>query len=81
MSFIKNLFLTNRFFFIVAILTGCMMLSYAFPFLFAVVKTSCILFAVLVLIDTILLYNGSVAVTAKRDVPSVLSTRPALNFL
>lgn len=73
MNFIKNLFLTNRFFLIAAILTGCMMLSYAFPFLFAVVKTSCILFAVLVLMDTILLYNGSVAVTAERDVPPVLS--------
>jgi uncharacterized protein (DUF58 family) len=73
MNFIKNLFLTNRFFFVVAILTGGMMLSYAFPFLFAVVKTGCILFAVLILIDTILLYNGSVNVTAERDVPSVLS--------
>lgn len=73
MNFIKNLFLTNRFFFVVAILTGGMMLSYAFPFLFALVKTGCILFAVLVLIDIILLYNRSVVVTAERDVPSVLS--------
>lgn len=73
MSFIKNLFLTNRFFFVVAILTAGMMLSYAFPFLFAFVKTGCILFAVLILIDIILLYNRSVAVTAERDVPSVLS--------
>ena len=73
MNFIKNLFLTNRFFYVVAILTGGMMLSYAFPFLFAVVKTGCILFAVLILIDIILLYNGSAVVTAERDVPSVLS--------
>ncbi len=73
MNFIKNLFLTNRFFLVVAILTGGMMLSYAFPFLFAFVKTGCILFAVLILIDTILLYNRSVVITAERDVPSVLS--------
>ena len=73
MNFIKNLFLTNRFFFVVAILTAGMMLSYAFPFLFAFVKTGCILFAVLILIDIILLYNRGVAVTAERDVPSVLS--------
>lgn len=73
MNFIKNLFLTNRFFLVVAILTGGMMLSYAFPFLFAFVKTGCILFAVLVLIDSILLYNRSVVVTAERDVPAVLS--------
>ncbi|MFD0999218.1 DUF58 domain-containing protein [Ohtaekwangia kribbensis] len=73
MNFIKNLFLTNRFFFIVAILTGGMMLSYAFPFLFAFVKTGCILFAVLILIDILLLYNRSVVVTTERDVPSVLS--------
>ena len=68
MNFIKNLFLTNRFFFVVAILTGGMMLSYAFPFLFAFVKTGCILFAVLILIDILLLYNRSVVVTAERDV-------------
>jgi uncharacterized protein (DUF58 family) len=73
MSFIRNLFLTNRFFYIAATLTGAMMLAYAFPFLFAVVKTGCILFAVLCIIDTILLYNKSVVVSVERDIPSVLS--------
>lgn len=73
MSFIRNFFLTNRFFSAVAVLTATMMLSYAFPFLFAVVKTGCILFLVIVLIDVVLLYNRSVVIVVERETPPVMS--------
>jgi uncharacterized protein (DUF58 family) len=49
------------------------MLGYAFPFLLAIVKTSCILFAVLCCVDALLLYNKSIIVEVTRDVPPVLS--------
>jgi uncharacterized protein (DUF58 family) len=73
MNFIKNLFLTNRFFFVLATLVITTMPSYAFPFLFAVAKTGCVLLIVLFFIDGILLYNKSVRVLVQREVPSVLS--------
>src|SRR5687767_3365291 len=73
MNFIKNLFLTNRFFYVMAALVITTMLSYAFPFLFAIAKTGCVLFIVLCFIDAILLFNKSVRVSVTREIPSVLS--------
>ena len=69
----KNLFLTNRFFYGVSLLILCMLLSYPFPFLFAFAKTAGVLYAVIAIIDVILLYNKSVNVVIKRETPSVLS--------
>jgi uncharacterized protein (DUF58 family) len=73
MNFIKNIFLTNRFFYVMGIFVLTTMLSYAFPFLFAIVKTSCILFALLCGIDLLLLYNKRVMITVERETPSVFS--------
>jgi uncharacterized protein (DUF58 family) len=73
MNFIRNLFVTNRFFFIMGALTLAMMLSYAFAFLLPVVKTGFMLFVVLCLVDIILLYNRRVEVSVKRDIAPVLS--------
>jgi uncharacterized protein (DUF58 family) len=73
MNFIKNLFLTNRFFYVMGALAITMMLSYAFPFLLPVVQTCSVLFAVLGIIDTILLYNKSVRVEVQRETPPVMS--------
>lgn len=69
----KNLYLTNRFFFVMSCIIIVMMLSYAFPALMAIAQTALILHGVLCLIDVILLYNGRVKFEADRDVPTVLS--------
>jgi uncharacterized protein (DUF58 family) len=73
MKFVKNFFVTHRFFYCMAAFIAVMMLSYAFPFLLPLVKTCCALFLVLCLIDTVLLYNRSVVVSATRETPPVLS--------
>jgi len=69
----KNIFLSNRFYYALALLIAVMMLSYAFPLLLAFAKTGCILFALVVAIDVVLLFNRSIVVLIKRDTPSVLS--------
>src|SRR5690349_11129591 len=73
MNFVRNIFLTNRFFLIMACLIMVMIFSYAFPFLFAVVKTGCILLLVLMFIDALLMYSKNKMITAIRETPSVLS--------
>ncbi len=73
MRAIKNLFLTNRFFYGMALLIAVMMLSYAFPFLFPLVQTGCILYAVIVLVDALLLFNRNTNVIIKRETPPILS--------
>jgi uncharacterized protein (DUF58 family) len=69
----KNLFLTNRFFYGIACLIAIMLLSYPFPSLFPIAKTACILYAVVALLDIVLLYNKSISVLIDRDAPAVLS--------
>jgi uncharacterized protein (DUF58 family) len=73
MSVLKNTFLTNRFFYVMAFLTIIMTMSYAFPFLLAVAKTGLVLFFVLIAIDSLLLYNKSVTLKIDRETPAVLS--------
>src|SRR5688572_4596319 len=73
MQRIKNLFLTNRFFYAVSLLIAGLILSYPFPFFFPYAKTGCILFALVIAIDAILLFNRTVKIEAKRKTPSVLS--------
>lgn len=73
MKFLKNLFLTNRFFLVMAFIIMASIFSYAFPVLFILVKTSCALLFVLCCVDLAILYNRNVIVVASRDVPPVLS--------
>ncbi len=73
MAFIKNLFVTTRFFSVMGGLTAAMMLSYGFPFLLPFVKTGIILFLVICLIDVVLLFNRSVGVSVQRETTPVLS--------
>ena len=73
MKFLKNFFLTNRFFLAMGILTAMLMASYAFPAVFAVAKTSAVVFTVVFLLDVLLLHNRSIKVDVERDVPQVLS--------
>lgn len=73
MNLLKNLFLTPRFFLIAACLTAAMMVSYALPIIFPLVKIGCLVFAVFVAIDCLLLFSKNVAVDMSRETPPVLS--------
>jgi len=73
MRAIKNLFLTNRFFYGMACLIAAMMLSYAFPFLFPFVETGGILYALIVMVDVLLLFNKNTRVRIQRETPPVFS--------
>ena len=69
----KNLFLTNRFFLGTSALIVIMMLSYPFPSLLSVAKTSLILYGVVVVIDILLLYSRNMKISMHRETPAVLS--------
>jgi uncharacterized protein (DUF58 family) len=69
----KNLFLTTRFFYGMAMLIACMLLSYTFPFLLPFVQTASILYGVVSLIDIALLYNKGINIVVTRETPPVLS--------
>jgi uncharacterized protein (DUF58 family) len=73
MNVFRNLFLANRFYYGASIMIAFFILSYPFPFLLPIAKTALVLFAVVVLIDIVLLYNRRVIVEVKRKAPSVLS--------
>jgi uncharacterized protein (DUF58 family) len=73
MTLLKNLFVTNRFFYCMAGLTLAMMLSYPFPFLLPVVKTGLVMLLTLCVIDCALLFNKRVKVRVKRETTPVLS--------
>src|SRR5687767_10573023 len=73
MSFIRNLFVTDRFFYAMASLTLAMMLSYAFSALFPLVSTLLFVFALICIVDIALLFNRKVRVSADREMSGVLS--------
>ncbi len=73
MKAIRDLFVTARFFYIMAALIAGMTLSYPFPFLLPVVKTAFVVVGVVCLADGLLLFSRRVAVTARRETPSVFS--------
>jgi uncharacterized protein (DUF58 family) len=73
MGFIKNFFLTSRFFYAMGCIIALMMLSYGFPMLLPIAKTVGVVFFVVCLVDTMLLFNKGIRVEAERDVSPVLS--------
>ena len=73
MKFFKSLFLTPRFFYGASCLITGMILSYPFPFLLPFAKAGCIIYAVIVAIDVILLFNNTIKIDIRRLTPSVLS--------
>src|SRR5688500_9836879 len=73
MKFIRNVFLTNRFFYVMGALALCMMLSYGFPFLLPIVMSSFLIFGILCFVDLFLLFNGKVRVSVERETAPVLS--------
>src|SRR5882724_7937508 len=73
MKLIRNLYLTNRFYLVLALLTCAMMASYAFPNLMPIVQTGIVILALVVGIDILLLFNKRVDVEVTRDTQGVLS--------
>lgn len=73
MDLIRNLYLTNRFYLVLALLTGAMMMSYAFGFLMPLVETSIVLLALAVGIDVLMIFSGRVDIDVVRETPGVLS--------
>lgn len=73
MAFFRNLFVTERFFYIMAALILMMMFSYAFPVLLPVIKTCLAVFAVIGIADMILLFHRKVKVSVRREMTPVFS--------
>ena len=73
MRFIRSLFLTNRFFYVMACIIAITLLGFAFPVLLAVAKAVGVLFIVVCVIDTLALYNRAAVVEVQREIPSLLS--------
>ncbi len=69
----KNLFLASRFYYVMVVLIAAMMASYPFPFLLPFVQTALVLFALIVIIDVLILLGRNVVVNAERIIPQVLS--------
>lgn len=69
----NSFFLTTRFFYGLGILISGMMTAYVFPLLLPIVQTAGIIYGVIVMIDTILLYNRTIKLQVDREVPTVLS--------
>ncbi|HMJ68304.1 MAG TPA: DUF58 domain-containing protein [Cyclobacteriaceae bacterium] len=73
MNVLRNLYLNNRFYLVLALLTGAMMFSYAVPFLMPIVQTAIVLLALAVWVDMLMLFNKRVDVDIERETPGVLS--------
>lgn len=73
MNLLRNLYLTNRFYLVLAALIGAMMASYAFPDLMPLVQTAIVLLALAVGIDILLLFNRRIDLDVVRETPGVLS--------
>jgi uncharacterized protein (DUF58 family) len=73
MKVLKNIFLTNRFFYGMTAIIVAMIVSYILPFLLPIVKAACVVYFVVILADVVLLFNKSVKVAASRLTPPVLS--------
>jgi uncharacterized protein (DUF58 family) len=73
MKSLNNLFLSSRFFLGISLLVGLLVLAYPFTFILPYAKTASILFAVVIVIDFLLLFNRSIRIEIKRKTPPVLS--------
>ncbi len=70
---IKNIYLTNRFFWSFGSLVLLFCLSFALPFLFPVAQTLLVLGLIITLLDSSLLFNNKVSVSCQRKLPKLLS--------
>ncbi len=69
----KNLYLSNRFFILFGAIVGLFLLSFPISFLFPVAQTAFVLALAIVVADIILLFNKTVKVKVRRQVPKILS--------
>ena len=69
----KNLFLTNRFFILFALIIALFMISFLQEFLFPVAQTVLVMAIALVAIDIYQLFNASVRIKVRRRLPKVFS--------
>ena len=70
---IRNIFLTNRFFFLFGGVIASFVLSFSFGFLFPVAQTLFVLACMLVIVDISLLFNESVVLKCRRRLPKLFS--------
>src|SRR5690242_5530867 len=73
MKLLRDLYLTNRFYLVLALLIGAMMASYAFPSMMPLVQAGIVILALVVGIDILLLFNKRVDVEVSRETQGVLS--------
>ena len=73
MQFIKSLYIHNTFFWYIAILAGCFMLSFWIPVLYPIAWILTMVLLGLFLFDIYLLYVNSKGVVAERNLPRKLS--------
>lgn len=73
MHFIKSLYIHNTFFWYIAILAGCFMLSFWIPVLYPIAWILTMVLLGLFLFDIYLLYANSKGVVAERNLPRKLS--------
>ncbi len=73
LSFLKNIYLTDRFFLVFGGIIGCFVLSFPFGFLLPVAQTIFVLALILVVVDIFLLFNLSVKIKCRRRLPKVFS--------
>jgi uncharacterized protein (DUF58 family) len=73
MQLIRNLFFTTRFFYGMSVLIAGLVMSYPFPVFLPVAKTACVLYALITIIDMVLLFNQRVRMEVDREMATVLS--------
>ena len=69
----KNLFLSNRFFYVMSAIIGLFILSFPFGFLFPIAQTALVIALAVSLADIYMLFNASVKVKVRRFLPKVFS--------
>jgi len=73
MKMIRDLFIANRFFYVMGLFVVLMTLSYAFSILMPLVNTALVVFGFLCIADIVLLFNRHVRVSAERRTAPVFS--------
>ncbi len=73
LELLKNIYLTNRFFWSFGGLILLFCLSFALPFLFPIAQTLLVLGLIITVLDTSLLFNKKVKITSQRQLPKLLS--------
>lgn len=73
MNLIRNLYLTNRFFWIYGLIVVMFAASFILPFLFPVAQTALVVVTAAFLVDVLLLFNRRLTLNCERNLPKVFS--------